>query len=152
MRDTSYPCATILSISSSLSGDPKTLCRTLRRLRLMLRHYGLRDHALGVPLSIRNRSSLTGLTFMVLLFQHPAGLGRAPQVCGWRALRQRFITGKTRYAGNASLGRRHGAGVRLSHPFFGKPKSAIRQTIYRLLSEPTQPNVNQAYPQNCSPR
>src|SRR3981189_3452230 len=62
------------------------------------------------------------------------------------------ITGKTRYAGNASLGRCHGAGVRLSRPFLGKPKSAIRQTIYRILSEPIQPNVNQAYSQNCSPR
>ena len=89
------------------------------------------------PLSIKNRSLLTVLTFMVLLFQHPAGLGHAPHVRGWRALRQHFITGKTRYASNASLGRCHGAGVRLSRPFLGKPKSAIRQTIYRLYPSPS---------------
>jgi hypothetical protein len=31
----------------------------------------------------------------------------------------------------------HGAGVRLSRPFLGKPKSAIRQTIYRLYPSPS---------------
>ena len=91
------------------------------------------------PSPCRSKTALllTVLTFMVLLFQHPAGLGHAPHECGWRALRQRFITGKTRYASNASIGRCHGAGVRLSRPFLGKPKSAIRQTIYRLYPSPS---------------
>jgi hypothetical protein len=42
---------------------------------------------------------------------------RRAHLCAWRALQRHLNTGKTRYAGNASLGRCHGAGVKLSIGF-----------------------------------
>src|ERR1700722_10271100 len=56
--------------ASSLGSDPASRPRSDPRR-------GGATHArlASVPLSIRNRPALTLLIFMVLLFQHPAGLG-----------------------------------------------------------------------------
>ena len=112
----------------------------------------VRDARLAsVPLSIRNRSSLTVLTFMALLFQHQAGLGRGtPRAC---------VDG-TRYDIVSLLGKRVtlvtsqsvdaiGAGVRLSRPFLGKPKSDIRQTVYRLYPSPSNVTLMKIIPRTA---